>query len=185
VGSVVCQIAKIKGCHVVGSVGSEEKVSWLLDTAGIDIAFNYKRVSDLDSELGRICPGGIDIYYENVGGKHLEAAIDHMNPFGRIVLCGMIAQYNATSRAAGPDNLFLAITKRLTLKGFIVTDHADRRADFYSDMGKWIQEGRIEWKETITEGIENAPKAFIDLFKGKNLGKMLVKLASDPAAPTQ
>lgn len=176
VGSVVSQIAKIKGCRVVGSAGSDEKVAWLLDTAGIDRAINYKSVQDLSLELGKLCPEGIDIYFESVGGKHLEAAIDNMKTFGRIVLCGMISQYNATRREPGPGNLFLAVTKRLTLRGFIVTDHMDRRMQFYADMGKWIREGRIKWKETIVGGLENAPKAFIGLFKGENFGKMLVKI---------
>lgn len=181
VGSAVCQIAKIKGCRVVGSAGSDEKVAWLLDTAGIDAVINYKKAGNLSRKLGEICPNGIDIYYENVGGNHLEAALDNMNTFGRVVLCGMISQYNATQRDPGPGNLFLAITKRLTLKGFIVTDHVDRQKQFYSDMGGWIKEGRIKWKETVVEGIENAPKAFIGLFKGENFGKMLVKIGPDPA----
>jgi NADPH-dependent curcumin reductase CurA len=180
VGSIVCQIAKIKGCRVVGSAGSDEKVSWLLQTAGVDGAFNYKKVENLRSELGSLCPDGIDIYYENVGGKHLEAALDTMNPFGRIVLCGMISQYNAVRREPGPGNLFLAIAKRLVLQGFLVFDHIDRRIQFYSDMGRWIHEGRIKWKETIIEGIENAPNALIGLFKGENFGKMLVKVGPDP-----
>lgn len=181
VGSVVCQIAKIKGCRVVGSAGSDDKISWLLNTAKIDGAINYKTAQDLSAEIGKLFPDGIDIYYENVGGKHLESALDHMKPFGRIVLCGMISQYNATRRGPGPSNLFLAITKRLTLKGFIVSDHMDRRARFHADMGTWIREGGIKWKETIVEGIEKAPKAFIGLFKGENFGKMLVKIGPDPA----
>jgi hypothetical protein len=181
VGSVACQIAKIKGCRVVGSAGSDDKVSWLLDTAKIDGAINYKRAENLSAEIGKLFPDGIDIYYENVGGKHLDAALDNMKPFGRIVLCGMISQYNATRREPGPSNLFLAITKRLTLQGFIVSDHMDKRAQFLADMGNWIREGRIKWKETIVEGIENAPKAFIGLFKGENFGKMLVKIGPDPA----
>jgi NADPH-dependent curcumin reductase CurA len=181
VGSVVCQIAKIKGCRVVGSAGSDEKASWLLDTAKIDSVINYKKAQDLRAEIQRFFPDGIDIYYESVGGKHLEAALENMKSFGRVVLCGMISQYNATRRQSGPSNLFLAITRRLTLQGFIVTDHMDRRTQFYADMGIWIREGRIKWKETIVEGIENAPKAFIGLFKGENFGKMLVKIGPDPA----
>ena len=182
VGSIVSQIAKIKGCRVVGSAGSDQKVSWLLETAGIDAAINYKNVGDLTAALGRLCPEGIDIYYENVGGKHLEAALANMKLFGKIVLCGMISIYNdATQREPGPGNLLLAVAKRLTLRGFIVFDHMDRRAQFYSDMSKWIREGRIKSKETIIEGIESAPKALIGLFKGENFGKMLVKVGPDPA----
>jgi NADPH-dependent curcumin reductase CurA len=181
VGSTACQIAKIKGCRVVGSAGSDEKVAWLLNEAGIDAAFNYKKVDDLTAELSRHCPSGIDVCFENVGGEHLSAALAHMNNLGRVVLCGAISQYNATEPQPGPSNLFVAITRRLTLKGFIVTDHYDRLPQFYADMGKWIAQGKITWKETILDGIENAPKAFIGLFKGENFGKMLVKIGPDPA----
>jgi NADPH-dependent curcumin reductase CurA len=135
----------------------------------------------LTAELGQHCPHGIDVYFENVGGEYLEAALAHMNSFGRIVLCGMISQYNLTEPQPGPSNLAYAIGKRLMLKGFIVSDHLDRLPQFYADVGKWIAEGRIKWKETIVEGIENAPKAFIGLFKGENFGKMLVKIGPDPA----
>jgi NADPH-dependent curcumin reductase CurA len=178
VGAVVCQIAKIKGCRVIGSAGSDAKVSWLIDEAGIDAAFNYKEAEDLVAELGKYCPGGIDVYFENVGGKHLEAALEHMNPCGRIVMCGMISQYNATRPEPGPRNLFYVTVKRLTVQGFIVSDHAHRRDQFYAEMARWIAEGRIKWKETILEGIENAPRAFIGLFKGENFGKMIVKIGS-------
>jgi NADPH-dependent curcumin reductase CurA len=181
VGGVACQIAKIKGCRVVGSAGSDEKAAWLMEEAKLDAAFNYKRVDDLTAELKKHCPKGIDVYFDNVGGKHLEAAIGQMNKFGRIVLCGMISQYNATELPPGPNNLFLAITKRLTLKGFIIIDHFDQLTQFYDEVGKWVREGRIKWKETIVEGIENAPRAFIGLFKGENFGKMLVKIGPDPA----
>jgi len=181
VGAIVCQIAKIKGCRVIGSAGSREKVAWLMNEAGIDVAFNYKEAGDLVAEVGKQCPKGIDVYFENVGGKHLEAALEHMNFFGRIVLCGMISQYNATEPEPGPRNLFYVTTKRLTVRGFIVSDHLDRRSQFLKDMSQWISEGRIKWRETIVEGIENAPKAFIALFKGENFGKMLVKIGPNPA----
>lgn len=180
VGSVVCQIAKIKGCRVVGSAGSDQKTSWLRDEAGIDDTINYKKVDNLAATLGNVCPDGIDIYYDNVGGTHLDAALQHMNEHGRIVLCGMISQYNATEAPAGPSNLFIAIQRRLTLKGFIVFDHIDQQPDFYQDMGKWIKEGRMKWRETIVDGIQNAPGAFIGLFEGDNFGKMLVKVGPDP-----
>jgi NADPH-dependent curcumin reductase CurA len=187
VGSVACQIAKIKGYRVIGSVGSQEKVNWLLDKAGIDYAFNYKEIggggvreeNNISSELRKSCPDGIDIYFDNVGGKHLEAAIDNMKVFGRIVLCGMISQYNLSSLPTGPSNLFLAITNRLKLQGFIVRDHYNMLKEFYADMSKWISEGKIKWNETVFEGLENAPKAFLALFKGENTGKMLVKIGPD------
>ena len=183
VGSIVCQIAKIKGCRVVGSAGSQEKVKWLLDQAGIDYAFNYKELAEnnnnISSELRKSCPDGIDIYFDNVGREHLEAAIDNMKVFGRIVLCGMISQYNATTSSAGPSNLFLAITNRLKLQGFIVRDHYDILNELYTNMSKWVSEGKIKWQETVFEGLENAPKAFLALFKGENTGKMLVKIGPD------
>ncbi len=182
VGSMVCQIAKLKGCRVVGSAGSDEKVTWLAEEAGIDAAFNYKRTTDLIEELGKHCRNGIDVYYENVGGKHLVAALEHMNPFGRIVLCGLISQYNATEPVPGPVNFAQILVKRLTLQGFVVGDHFDKLSRFTPEMSKWIKEGKIKWKETVVEGLENAPGAFIGLFQGKNFGKMLVKLATETGA---
>ena len=175
VGSVACQIAKITGCRVVGSAGSAAKIHWLREVAGVDAAFNYKEVDSLSAELGRHCPNGIDVYFENVGGAHLDAALEHMNPRGRIVLCGMISQYNA-SALSGPSNLRLAVRKRLTLQGFIVSDHLDRQAQFYADMAAWMVAGKMHWQETIVDGLENAPRAFIGLFSGDNTGKMLVRL---------
>jgi NADPH-dependent curcumin reductase CurA len=182
VGSVACQIAKIKGCRVVGSAGSDTKVDWLLSEVGIDAAFNYKQVKGISDELAKHFPDGIDLYFDNVGEEHLEAAIYNMAMFGRIVLCGMISQYNATEPVSGLRNLSLATDRRLTLRGFIVLDHEDRLPDFYEDMKRWIAEGRITWRETILDGLENAPKAFIGLFRGDNIGKMLVKIGPDPAA---
>ncbi len=176
VGSLVCQIAKIKGCRVVGSTGSEEKAAWLEKEAGIDAAFNYKTAEDLWGKFQKHCPEGIDVYFDNVGGTHLEAAIESMNNHGRIVLCGMISIYNATRPPRAPRNLVSAISKRLILQGFIIHDHNDRQSQFQHDMGRWIREGRIHWKETIVHRLENAPKAFCGLFTGDNFGKMLVKL---------
>jgi len=176
VGSMVCQIAKIKGCRVVGSVGSQAKVDWLRNELGVDAAFNYKEVTNLKAELGKHCPNGIDIYFENVGGDHLEAALTHMNNNGRIPVCGMISQYNATEANPGPSNLGLIIGNRLKLQGYIVSDYRARAGEFYADMKQWIAAGQIKWQETVVEGIENAPTAFIGLFTGENMVKMLVKL---------
>lgn len=181
VGSIVCQIAKLKGCNVVGSAGSDDKVSWLLQKAGVDAAFNYKKVDNIIAEVGKQCPRGIDVYFENVGGVHLEAALEHMNKFGRIVMCGMISMYNATEPVPGPTNLAYIIGKQLMMQGFIVSDHFDKLVQFYADMAIWIADGKIKWKETIVEGLENAPQAFIGLFKGDNFGKMIVKIGPDPA----
>jgi NADPH-dependent curcumin reductase CurA len=180
VGSVVCQIAKLRGCRVVGSAGSDDKVSWLLDEAGIDAAFNYKKVADVTTEVGKHFPKGIDVYFENVGGVHLEAALEHMNNYGRIVMCGMISMYNATEPVPGPTNLAYIIGKKLTMQGFIVIDHFDKMQQFYTDMAKWISEKRMKWKETVVDGLENAPGAFTGLFKGENFGKMIVRIGPDP-----
>jgi NADPH-dependent curcumin reductase CurA len=178
VGSIACQIGKIKGYQVVGSTGTEEKVTWLLEKAGIDNAFNYKELGkdNITSQLKKICPTGIDIYLDNVGGSHLEAAIDNMKTFGIVILCGMISQYNNTTLPTGPANLMLAITKRLKIQGFIVRDHYHMLNEFHKNMAKWIDDGKIKWKETLFEGLEKAPKAFISLFEGQNIGKMLVKI---------
>jgi len=181
VGSVACQIAKIMGCHVVGSTGSREKVKWLLDEAKIDYAFNYKEVGEdnISLQLRKVCPNGIDIYFDNVGGNHLYAAIDNMSTFGRIVLCGMISQYNVPSfptPLSGSPNLFSAIRNRLKIQGFIVRDHYHMLGEFCTNMSIWINEGKIKTEETVFEGLKNAPKAFIGLFKGEKMGKMLVKI---------
>jgi NADPH-dependent curcumin reductase CurA len=162
---------------VAGRAGTPDKVAWLPAVAGVDVAHNYKDVESLTDELGKYCPHGVDVYFENVGGAHLEAALEHMNNFGRIVLCGMISHYNETTPSSGPRNLRFAVRKRLTLQGFIVSDHLHRQAQFYADMGAWIAAGKIKWQETVMDGIETAPKAFIGLFKGENTGKMLVRLA--------
>ncbi len=175
VGSIVGQIGKIVGCRVVGSAGSDEKVTWLRDDLGFDAAFNY-RVEGPEDALARMCPEGIDVYFENVGGDHLQAALNHMNAFGRIAACGMISQYNNASPQPGPNNLTAIVRQRLTIRGFIVSDHADRRPDFVRDMSMWLREGQVTDRVTIVEGIENAPQAFLGLLRGENLGKMLVKL---------
>ena len=179
VGSLVCQIAKLKGCTVVGSAGSPEKREWLTEEAGVDVALNYKEVENLRRTLVEACPNGIDIYFDNVGGEHLEAALWRMNDHGSVIACGSISNYNATEPPPGPRNLFQVVTKRLLWKGFIVTDHYDRFPNFARDMGSWIADGNIKHPETLHDGIENAPKAFMGLFKGDNLGKMLVRLTPD------
>ena len=176
VGSEVCQIAKIQGCRVVGSTGSQVKARWLEEVAGVDVAINYKETSNLRRELQKACPDGIDVYFENVGGVHLEAALQYMNNFGRIAVCGMISMYNATSAQPGPANMALMIGRRLKMQGFIVSDHLERRDDFLRDVSGWMRDGKLKWEETILDGIESTPEAFIGLFHGENLGKMLVKV---------
>jgi hypothetical protein len=176
VGSTVCQIAKIKNCYVIGTAGSNDKIEWLLKEAKIDGAFNYKEVKNYNRTLKEMFANGIDVYYENVGGKLLEAALNNMKKFGRIVLCGMISLYNSQTLEPGPSNLFKAIENRLRLEGFIVFDYRDLKPQFYKDMINWIISGKIKWRETVYNGILNSPQALIDLFSGKNLGKMIVKL---------
>ena len=176
VGSVVCQIAKIKGHTVIGSAGGGEKGAFLKQI-GVDHVIDYKAVSNLTEVLQRVAPNGIDVYFDNVGGKHLEAALAVANRFARFALCGMISQYNVAGTPAGPRNLILAVGKSIRLEGFIVADHFKLLPEFHKDMSGWIREGKVTWKETIEHGIENAPTAFLKLFKGENLGKMLVKLA--------
>ena len=172
VGSIVCQIAKAKGCYVVGSVGSDDKARFLKEI-GVDQTINYKTCGDLNAAVAKAFPQGIDVYFENVGGAHLEAAINNMRQFGRIPLCGMIDMYNATEPPPGPRNLAIAIGLGLTLRGFVVSSHYDMLPDFHRDMAKWAKEGKMKWRETIVDGVENSPKAFIGLFKGDNLGKMV------------
>ncbi|HIG41062.1 MAG: NADP-dependent oxidoreductase [bacterium] len=180
VGSVVGQIAKIKGCSVVGSAGSDDKVSQLMEEFGFDHAFNYKTADPL-TELRKGAPNGIDVYFENVGGKQLEAALTHMRLNGRIPVCGMIAHYNDDGTAtAGPRNLTEMIYKFITMKGFVVSAFTDQQPQFLKEMSGWIKSGKMKYHETIVDGIENAPNAFIGLFSGSNNGKMLVKLADDP-----
>ncbi|WP_422138193.1 NADP-dependent oxidoreductase [Endozoicomonas sp. ALC020] len=177
VGSTVCQIAKLKGCYVVGSVGSDDKARYLQEELKVDAVVNYKTVPDLANAIAEACPEGIDVYFDNVGGQHLEAALNLMNDHGRIAVCGMIDQYNSTAPVPGPANLAQIIVKKLKMQGFIVFEHWEHYPEFVQQMGHWIQEGKISWKETVFEGIEQAPEAFLGLFSGINTGKMLVKLS--------
>jgi len=179
VGSVAGQIAKIKNCRVVGSCGSDEKVRWLVDELGFDHAFNYKTTS-IARELHQALPEGIDVYFENVGGKHLDAACGQMRPLGRIPVCGMISAYNTKgARSEGVTTLSNMIYNRVTMRGFVVYEFNDRRAEFLADMRSWLREGRIKYQETFRDGIENAAAALIGLLRGENTGKMLVRLADD------
>lgn len=175
VGGLAGQIAKLRGHHVIGSAGSAEKVAYVTGELGFDAAFDYND-GDVADLLSGAAPDGIDVYFDNVGGAHLEAAIGALNRHGRVALCGAISNYNATSPPTGPRNLHLAVGKRLTLRGFIVRDHGHLMPDFTREVGTWLSEGRISYRETVVEGIENAPAAFIGLLRGENTGKMLVKL---------
>ena len=176
VGANVCQIAKLKGCRVIGSVGSDTKAQWLQEECGVDAVINYKTCGDLTEALSAAAPEGIDVYFENVGGSHLQAALNVMNHFGRIPACGMIATYNNAQPAPGPNNLMLIVGKKIRINGFIVSDYGEIRPQFLEDTVKWIKEGKIKNKETVVEGLENAVDAFLGLFSGDNFGKMIVKI---------
>jgi NADPH-dependent curcumin reductase CurA len=176
VGQIACQIAKIKGATVIGSAGGVEKCAFLKEI-GVDQVIDYKQEKDLTAALMAAAPKGIDVYFENVGGEHLEAALTAAKPFARFALCGMISAYNDIHPQPGPSNIILAVGKSLRLEGFIVSNHFDMMPAFVKDVAGWIQAGKLQWRETVDEGIENAPGAFIKLFKGENIGKMLVKLS--------
>jgi len=176
VGSMAGQLARLKGAkRVIGSAGSAEKVAYVRDKAGFDAAFNY-RDGDIGAQLAGAAPEGIDVYFDNVGGEHLEAAITHLNTHGRVALCGAINQYNATAPAPGPRNLWLAIGKRLTLRGFIVRDHNDRFGDMVAEVGPWLRSGDLVAGETVVDGLDNAVDAFLGVLRGDNTGKMIVRL---------
>ena len=176
VGSTVCQIAKMLGCKVIASTGSDEKAEWLKNELKVDHAFNYKKIENLVLHFKEVCPEGFDLYFDNVGGDFLESAIFRMKNFGKIIICGRISQMSGTSAGSGLKNMAHVLVKRLTIKGFLIFDHENDTDDFQKNMTKWLSEEKIKFKETIYEGIENTPKAFIDLLNGKNIGKMLVKI---------
>jgi NADPH-dependent curcumin reductase CurA len=175
VGSVAGQIARLKGAaRVIGSAGSDDKVRWLREI-GFDAAFNYKTAPVL-TQLRDAAPDGIDVYFDNVGADHLDAALVMLNVHGRVAMCGAIANYNATEPPPGPANMGLMISKRLTLRGFLVIDHQARMPDMVADVSSWLSEGKLFHTETVVEGLDNAPAAFIDLLRGANTGKMIVRI---------
>ena len=174
VGSVAAQIAKIKGCYVVGSTGAADKAAWLKDEVGLDAVINYKE-TPIRKALEEATPKGIDVYFDNVGGDHLEAALRRINTLGRIPVCGFISGYN--SGHSSVSNLSNIIYSRVMLRGFVGTDFLHLHGQFLGDMAGWLKEGKVKYQETILDGIGNAPSALIGLMEGKNSGKMLVKLA--------
>ncbi len=177
VGSVVGQLAKIHGCRVTGCAGSDDKVASLTEEFGYDAAFNYRASEALHQSIREICPDGIDVSFENVGGEIFEAVLWNMHDYGRVALCGMIAHYNDEEPQPGPRGMMLIVGRRLTIRGFIVTDHPDICEEYIAKAVGWIKEGKLKYRETVAEGIENAPGAFIDMLKGKNTGKQIVQLA--------
>jgi len=179
VGSVAAQIAKIKGCYVIGSAGTDEKCRWLKDELGLDAVINYKN-GDLRTALKAAAPKGIDVYFENVGGEHLNAALPRMNALGRIAVCGMISAYNNFGAVSEPvTTLSNMIYNRVTMRGFVFYEFESKRAQFLDDMKGWIRQGRMQYRTTILHGIEQAPAALIGLFTGANTGKMVVQLAKE------
>jgi NADPH-dependent curcumin reductase CurA len=175
VGQIVAQIAKIKGGTVVGTAGGKEKCEYL-KSIGVDHVIDYKATKDLTAALAEAVPAGIDVYFDNVGGDHLEAALNAARPNARFALCGAISMYNDAVPPPGPSNLMLAVGKQIRLEGFIVSNHFDMMPAFVKDVAGWVQGGKLTWRETIDDGIEAAPGAFMKLFTGENMGKMLVKL---------
>lgn len=184
VGSVVGQIAKNLGCTVAGSAGSDAKVSFLTEELGFDAAFNYKTVDSEFKAVRGVCPRGIDVHFENVGGPVFEAAILNMRPKGRIALCGMIADYNATveEMPPGPRGLFVMISRSIKMQGFIVFHYPELCQRWVRRAAGWLADGKLKYRETITDGLENSPAAFLGLLKGENFGKQIVRLTDDPTA---
>jgi NADPH-dependent curcumin reductase CurA len=183
VGSAVGQIAKIKGARAVGIAGGKDKCDYVVKELGFDACLDH-RDPDLAAKLKDACPKGIDVYFENVGGAVFEAVFPLLNPFARVPVCGLIAHYNDTE--AKPPKwagamMRATLTKRLTFRGFIVSDFASRHGDFLRDMSTWVRDGKVKYKEFVTEGLESAPGAFIGLLKGANFGKQLVRVGQDKA----
>ena len=181
VGAVVGQVAKLKGCHVVGIAGGPEKCAYAVEELGFDACLDHKR-DDLADQLDRACPKGIDIYFENVGGKVFDAVMPLLNPHARIPVCGLISQYNATSLPAGPDRLpqlmRLILSQRIRMQGFIIFDnYGPHYPEFLEVMTPWVEAGKVKVKEDVVEGLENAPDAFIGLLEGQNFGKLVVHIA--------
>lgn len=181
VGSVVGQIAQIKGCRVVGVAGTEEKIRYLTDELGFDAAFNYKEADNCVAKLKEVCPGGIDVYFDNVGGPLTDAVFWTMNRGARIVVCGQVSQYNAEKQEMGPRFLSKIIEKRAKVQGFLVFDSMSRYPEAARQLAEWLLVGKLKYRETIAHGIENAPQAFIGMLRGENIGKQLVQLSEPPA----
>ncbi|MGP1254552.1 MAG: NADP-dependent oxidoreductase [Kiloniellales bacterium] len=191
VGQVVGQIAKLKGCRVVGVAGAPDKCAYVVEELGFDAAVNY-RDTDFAEQLSQACAGGVDVYFENVGGAVFDAVLPLMNDFGRIPVCGRIAHYNNATASGGAGSgasplvrtMGLVLVRRLTLRGFIVSDHADRLDDFLRDMGEWLRSGQLRYREDLVQGLESAVEAFQGLLEGRNRGKLLVQVGADPTLQT-
>lgn len=176
VGSLAVQIAKIKGCRVVASAGSEEKLRWLRDEAGVDAAINYKEAEDMSAALDAAAPEGIDVYFDNVGGEILDIALAQLAMHARVVICGAISQYNATEGVKGPANYLSLLVNRARMQGMVVFDYAARYGEAAREMGGWLADGRLQSREDIVEGFDTFPDALLKLFRGENTGKLLLKI---------
>ncbi len=177
VGSLVGQIAKIKGCRAVGIAGTDEKIQYIVDELGFDGAFNYKTSDDYGSEVKKLCPDGVDVYFDNVGGEITDAVFSQLNLRARVSICGQISQYNLEKPEMGPRILGGCIAKRLRIQGFLVGDFSDVHPRGMKEMAGWLKEGKLKYREDVVEGLENAPEAFIGMLKGDNIGKRLVKVS--------
>jgi hypothetical protein len=182
VGSLAGQIARIQGCRVIGIAGSDEKVAYVTGECGFDAAFNYKTVSDYGAKLAELCPDGIDVYFDNVGGAITDAALRNIAVGARIVLCGQISQYNLAAPELGPRLLVQLLIRQARMEGFLVFQYFDRFAEGIDQMARWIREGRIRYREEVAEGIDAAPAAFIGMLRGQNTGKQLVRISEPPPA---
>ncbi|MEK6303055.1 MAG: NADP-dependent oxidoreductase [Acidobacteriota bacterium] len=180
VGSLVGQIAKIKGCRAVGIAGADDKVAYLTDELGFDAAFNYKTVTDYFQKIKELCPKGIDVYFDNVGGTITDAVFRLINTRARVSICGQISQYNLEKPEMGPRLILVSLlVKQAKAEGFLVFQYANRYAEGLKQMAEWIQLGKLTYREDIEHGIENAPRAFMEMLKGRNTGKQLVKLSEE------
>lgn len=182
VGATVGQIAKILSCRVTGCAGSDDKIDWCLQACGFDACFNHRDVAGPRQAIAAMCPEGIDINFENVGGPIARAAIMSLNEHGRMAVCGTISNYNATGRELVEDHLWWLIVRRIRIEGFLVTDFSERHDEARRRLAGWIADGRLTWREDIVEGLENAPAAFNRLFDGSNFGKLLVQVSDNPVA---
>lgn len=176
VGSLVGQIARIKGCRAVGIAGSEEKCRWIVEELGFDAAINYRTTKDMVAAIGEACPQGVDVYFDNVGGEILDATLLNLNKDARVVFCGAISSYNSTQPVPGPFNFWQILARSATVEGYLVSDYLDRFPEGIEQMRQWVGEGRIRFREQVVDGLENTLDAFNLLFEGRNEGKLLVRL---------
>jgi NADPH-dependent curcumin reductase CurA len=182
VGSLVGQIAKLKGCRAVGIAGSDAKCDWLTRDLGFDAAINYKTAGGkMRAAIREACPAGVDVYFDNVGGPILDAALATLNRGARVPVCGAISVYNATAPPPGPQNYLALLTTRSRMEGFIVFDYAPRYKEAIPQLAEWVAEGKLKYREDIVRGLETAPQALLKLFDGSNDGKLIVQIADEPA----